>query len=203
MRCGHFQPCEIGCFAGLQVIRAGVFASFACRLQEMGCLPDGTTAESPRSRPPSPNTVFLDYTGLFWAYASVRMGKTGDEPAALRPHFDRRADAVFPPNSSTAWSPRRAGRRCATACCRRAFRLLRARFGTVLRRLLRGGDAESRRGALVGVGVGEELERPDEASLYKARARLGPEPLEALFTAVAQPLAAEATKGAFYVPGAS
>jgi len=39
---------------------------------------------------------------------------------------------------------------------------------------------------------------PTKASLYKARARLGPEPLEALFTAVAQPLAAEATKGAFY-----
>ena len=39
---------------------------------------------------------------------------------------------------------------------------------------------------------------PTKASLYKARARLGPEPLEALFTAVAQPLAAEATKGASY-----
>ena len=39
---------------------------------------------------------------------------------------------------------------------------------------------------------------PTKASLFKARARLGPEPLEALFQAVAKPMATELTKGAFY-----
>jgi hypothetical protein len=39
---------------------------------------------------------------------------------------------------------------------------------------------------------------PTKASLFKARARLGPKPLEALFRAVAVPLATEATKGASY-----
>jgi hypothetical protein len=39
---------------------------------------------------------------------------------------------------------------------------------------------------------------PTRAALFKARARLGPEPLKALFAAVAGPLAGEATKGAWY-----
>jgi hypothetical protein len=39
---------------------------------------------------------------------------------------------------------------------------------------------------------------PTKASLFKARARLGPKPLEALFGAVADPMASEQTKGAFY-----
>lgn len=39
---------------------------------------------------------------------------------------------------------------------------------------------------------------PTKASLFKARARLGPEPLEALFRAVAQPMATDKTIGAFY-----
>ena len=41
---------------------------------------------------------------------------------------------------------------------------------------------------------------PTKASLCKARASLGPAPLAALFASVAQPLATEATKGAFYRP---
>jgi Insertion element 4 transposase N-terminal/Transposase DDE domain len=39
---------------------------------------------------------------------------------------------------------------------------------------------------------------PDKASIFKARRRLGREPLELLFRAVASPLAVEATRGAFY-----
>ena len=39
---------------------------------------------------------------------------------------------------------------------------------------------------------------PRKASLYKARARLGPGPLEALFHAVTKPMATEETPGAFY-----
>jgi transposase IS4-like protein/DDE family transposase len=39
---------------------------------------------------------------------------------------------------------------------------------------------------------------PTKAALFKARARLGPEPLEALFEAVAAPLATGQSKGAWY-----
>jgi hypothetical protein len=39
---------------------------------------------------------------------------------------------------------------------------------------------------------------PTKAALFKARARLGPEPLKALFGAVAAPLAAPETRGAWY-----
>ncbi len=39
---------------------------------------------------------------------------------------------------------------------------------------------------------------PTTAAITRARARLGPEPLRALFAAVCQPMATEATAGAFY-----
>jgi len=39
---------------------------------------------------------------------------------------------------------------------------------------------------------------PTKAALFKARARLGPGPLQALFEAAAVPLAAAGTKGAWY-----
>jgi hypothetical protein len=39
---------------------------------------------------------------------------------------------------------------------------------------------------------------PDKAAIFKARARLGREPLELLFAAVCSPLASEQTRGAFY-----
>jgi len=39
---------------------------------------------------------------------------------------------------------------------------------------------------------------PTKAGLFKARMRLGPEPMKALFEAVASPLGTEKTKGAFY-----
>lgn len=41
-------------------------------------------------------------------------------------------------------------------------------------------------------------EVPSKAAIFKARQRLGPEPLELLFGAVAQPLAGKRTRGAFY-----
>jgi hypothetical protein len=41
-------------------------------------------------------------------------------------------------------------------------------------------------------------EVPSKVAIYKARQRLGPEPLRLLFGAVARPLADEATRGAFY-----
>lgn len=39
---------------------------------------------------------------------------------------------------------------------------------------------------------------PSKAAIFRARQRLGPEPLELLFAAVASPLASTATRGAFY-----
>jgi hypothetical protein len=39
---------------------------------------------------------------------------------------------------------------------------------------------------------------PSKGSIFKARARLGPEPVELLFRAVARPLATGSTRGAFY-----
>jgi Insertion element 4 transposase N-terminal len=39
---------------------------------------------------------------------------------------------------------------------------------------------------------------PTTAAITRARARLGPEPLRALFDTVCRPMAAEATAGAFY-----
>jgi hypothetical protein len=47
-------------------------------------------------------------------------------------------------------------------------------------------------------GWARRWEVPAKGSLFKARARLGPEPLRALFDAVAQPLATPATVGAWY-----
>ena len=47
-------------------------------------------------------------------------------------------------------------------------------------------------------GWGKAWQVPTKASLFKARSRLGPKPLEALFHAVANPMATEETKGAFY-----
>ncbi len=41
-------------------------------------------------------------------------------------------------------------------------------------------------------------EVPSKAAIYKARQRLGPEPLELLFRAVASPVASEETRGAFF-----
>lgn len=41
-------------------------------------------------------------------------------------------------------------------------------------------------------------EVPSKAAIFKARQRLGPEPLELLFGAVAKPLAGKRTRGAFY-----
>ena len=47
-------------------------------------------------------------------------------------------------------------------------------------------------------GWQREWEVPSKVAIYKARQRLGPEPLQLLFQAVARPLADEATRGAFY-----
>jgi len=50
----------------------------------------------------------------------------------------------------------------------------------------------------VGVGWRQSWEVPAKGSIFKARARLGREPLQLLFEAVAGPLAGESTRGAFY-----
>jgi hypothetical protein len=47
-------------------------------------------------------------------------------------------------------------------------------------------------------GWAKDWSVPTKAALFKARTRLGVEPLEALFSAVAGPLATSATKGAWY-----
>lgn len=49
-----------------------------------------------------------------------------------------------------------------------------------------------------GSGWARSWSVPTKASLYKARVRLGKEPLEALFSSVAKPMATEQTRGAFY-----
>ncbi len=49
-----------------------------------------------------------------------------------------------------------------------------------------------------GAGWAQPWNVPTKAALFKARARLGAEPLEALFRAAAGPLATEETKGAWY-----
>lgn len=51
----------------------------------------------------------------------------------------------------------------------------------------------------MGVGLGSAVGGAEQGmAIYKARQRLGREPLELLFRAVARPLADEATRGAFY-----
>jgi hypothetical protein len=47
-------------------------------------------------------------------------------------------------------------------------------------------------------GWRQSWEVPTKVAIYKARERLGREPLELLFRAVARPLASESTRGAFY-----
>jgi hypothetical protein len=63
-------------------------------------------------------------------------------------------------------------------------------YEEVMRQLVEGLAWES--------GWRQRWEVPQKGSIAKARARLGSEPLELLFRAVAQPLASECTRGAFY-----
>jgi Insertion element 4 transposase N-terminal/Transposase DDE domain len=63
-------------------------------------------------------------------------------------------------------------------------------YEEVMRQLVEGLAWES--------GWRESWEVPSKVAIYKARQRLGQEPLELLFRAVASPLASEATRGAFY-----
>ncbi len=65
-----------------------------------------------------------------------------------------------------------------------------ASYEEVMRQLVEGLAWES--------GWRESWEVPTKVAIYKARQRLGREPLELLFRAVAQPLGGEATRGAFY-----
>lgn len=65
-----------------------------------------------------------------------------------------------------------------------------ASYEEVMRNLVEGLSWES--------GWAQAWSVPTKAALFKARSRLGPEPLEALFKAVAVPLAEPATRGAFY-----
>jgi hypothetical protein len=66
----------------------------------------------------------------------------------------------------------------------------RASYEEVMRQLVEGLAWES--------GWRREWEVPSKVAIYKARRRLGQEPLELLFRAVARPLATEATQAAFY-----
>ena len=65
-----------------------------------------------------------------------------------------------------------------------------ASYEEVMRQLVEGLAWES--------GWRQRWEVPSKVAIYKARQRLGQEPLELLFRAVARPLATEATRGAFY-----
>jgi hypothetical protein len=65
-----------------------------------------------------------------------------------------------------------------------------ASYEEVMRQLVEGLAWES--------GWRESWEVPTKVAIYKARQRLGREPLELLFRAVAQPLGGEATREAFY-----
>jgi hypothetical protein len=63
-------------------------------------------------------------------------------------------------------------------------------YEEVMRQLVEGLAWES--------GWRESWEVPTKVAIYKARQRLGREPLELLFRAVAMPVASESTRGAFY-----
>lgn len=63
-------------------------------------------------------------------------------------------------------------------------------YEEVMRQLVEGLAWES--------GWRESWEVPSKVAIYRARQRLGQEPLELLFRAAASPLASEATRGAFY-----
>lgn len=63
-------------------------------------------------------------------------------------------------------------------------------YEEVMRQLVEGLSWES--------GWQRQWEVPTKVAIYKARERLGREPLELLFKAVAVPLASESTRGAFY-----
>ena len=63
-------------------------------------------------------------------------------------------------------------------------------YEEVMRQLVEGLEWES--------GWQQSWEVPTKVAIYKARERLGREPLELLFRAVAVPLASESTRGAFY-----
>jgi hypothetical protein len=63
-------------------------------------------------------------------------------------------------------------------------------YEEVMRQLVEGLGWES--------GWRQSWEVPRKGSIFKARQRLGPEPLELLFRAVARPLACASTRGAFY-----
>src|SRR6266511_4916072 len=63
-------------------------------------------------------------------------------------------------------------------------------YEEVMRQLVEGLAWES--------GWQQAWEVPSKGSIFQARQRLGPEPLELLFRAVARPLAVESTRGAFY-----
>ena len=65
-----------------------------------------------------------------------------------------------------------------------------AAYEEVMRQLVEGLSWES--------GWEREWKVPSEGAIYKARERLGREPLELLFRAVTVPLAGESTRGAFY-----
>ncbi len=65
-----------------------------------------------------------------------------------------------------------------------------ASYEEVMRQLVEGLAWES--------GWRQSWEVPSKVAIYKARQRLGREPLELLFRAVARPLASESTRGAFY-----
>jgi hypothetical protein len=65
-----------------------------------------------------------------------------------------------------------------------------ASYEEVMRQLVEGLAWES--------GWQQRWEVPSKVAIYKARQRLGQEPLELLFRAVARPLATESTRGAFY-----
>lgn len=65
-----------------------------------------------------------------------------------------------------------------------------ASYEEVMRQLVEGLSWES--------GWEREWQVPSKVAIYKARQRLGSEPLELLFRAAAEPLAADGTRGAFY-----
>ena len=97
------------------------------------------------------------------------------------------------------WWPRRVVGSGVSGCCRRGWlcttcwrwRCSRtASYEEVMRQLVEGLAWES--------GWQRSWEVPSKVAIYKARQRLGREPLELLFRAVAVPLASEATRGAFY-----
>lgn len=151
--------------------------------------------------PVNPNTVYLRLHECYsLAYAPGRVGEAGDRATVVRSHLDRRAHPGVPPPDIVDKVIAETGK------LEQRQRLLPARvvvyyvlglalfnncaYEEVIRMLVEGLSWSE--------GWATTWNVPTKAALFKARSRLGPEPLELLYRSTATPMATKRTKGAWY-----